>query len=206
MKVRASTAAVASFAATGFIVAGCSSSSSSPTASAATSSATSGALSSTSAQAGAKPASPAAPQPKQASGTATCQAAGLSYALGTVTGTSQRTQVVDLTNKGSSACTLQGFPGVNLSGAANGRQNYTWPLARQSAAYSAVTLRPGQTAHFSLIYLPGASDSSNMTVSKLIITPPNAYTQAEITWNQSVLLQDGATHPGTYITPVVAGS
>jgi hypothetical protein len=42
-------------------------------------------------------------------------------------------------------------------------------------------------------------------VSRLVITPPNAYTQAELTWNQSVVLQDGATHPGTYITPIAAG-
>lgn len=207
MKFRASTAAVAGFAATGFIVAGCSSNSSTPaTSSATTSAASSAAAVSPTAQTATKPASPAASRQAQASSIPTCQAAGLSYALGTVTGTSQRTQVVDLTNKGSSACTLQGFPGVDLSGAANGQQSYTWSLVRQSAAYSVVTLQPDQTAHFSLIYLPGASDGTDMTVSKLVITPPNDYTQAQITWNQSVLLQDGATHPGTYITPVVAGS
>jgi hypothetical protein len=131
----------------------------------------------------------------------------LSYALGAVSGTSaQRTQVVDLTNKGAAACTLQCFPGVDLNGIANGQQNYTWSLERQSARYAAVTLRPGQTGHFSLVYLPDSSASGDMTVSKLIITPPNDYTQAEVTWNQSVLLQDGATRPGTYITPVVSGS
>jgi hypothetical protein len=111
-----------------------------------------------------------------------------------------------LTNKGSSACTLQGFPGVDLDGAANGQHNFTWPLARQSVTYAAVTLRPGETGHFSLIYLPGNSASGDMAVTKLIITPPNGYTQAEVTWNQSVVLQDAATHPGTYITPVVADS
>ena len=67
-----------------------------------------------------------------------------------------------------------------------------------------MTLQPGETGHFSLIYLPGDSASGDMSVNKLIITPPNDYTQAEVTWNQSVLLQDGATRPGTYITPVVA--
>jgi len=111
-----------------------------------------------------------------------------------------------LTNKGTAACALQGFPGVDLNGIANGQQNYTWSLERQSARYARVTLQPGQTGHFSLVYLPGSSASGDMTVSKLIITPPNDYTQAEVTWNQSVLLQDGATRPGTYITPVVAGS
>jgi Domain of unknown function (DUF4232) len=150
-------------------------------------------------------ASPASSQQAHAAG-GTCQAAQLSYTLGAVTGTSQRAQVVDLSNKGSSACTLQGFPGVDLHGAANGQQNFTWSLVRQSARYSAVTLEPGQAGHFSLIYLPGTSASTDISVFKLVITPPNASTQAELIWNQSVVLQDGATHPGTYVTPVVAGS
>jgi hypothetical protein len=111
-----------------------------------------------------------------------------------------------LTNKGSSACTLDGFPGVNLTGIANGQQNFTWSLVRQSVSYSVVTLQPGGTAHFGLIYLPGTSASTDITVNRLVMTPPNDYAQAELTWNQSVVLQDAATHPGTYITPVVAGS
>jgi hypothetical protein len=37
------------------------------------------------------------------------------------------------------------------------------------------------------------------------VTPPNDFTHASVSWNQSVLLQDGATHPGTYIKPVVPG-
>jgi hypothetical protein len=116
------------------------------------------------------------------------------------------TQEVVLTNKGSSACTLQGFPGVDLDGIANGQQNYTWPLVRQSATYALVTLQPGGAGHFNLTYLPGDSANTDITVTKLIITPPNDYTQAELTWNQSVVLQDAATHPGTYISPLVAGS
>ena len=128
-------------------------------------------------------------------------------ATGAATGSSaQRTQVVKLTNKGSSACTLDGFPGVDLTGNANGQQDFTWSLARQSASYSTVTLQPGGTAHFGLVYLPGTSASTDITVTKLVMTPPNDFTQAELTWNQSVVLQDGATHPGTYVTPVVAGS
>ena len=135
------------------------------------------------------------------------QTASLGYALGAASGTSsQRTQVINLTNKGSSACTLDGFPGVNMVGAANGQQDYTWSLVRQSVSYSTVTLQPGGTAHFGLVYLPGTSGNTNIAVTKLIMTPPNDYTQAELTWSQSVVLQDAATHPGTYITPVTAGS
>jgi hypothetical protein len=144
----------------------------------------------------------------QAQAAGTCRLADLSFALGAKSGDSgQQTLAVNLTNKGSSACVMEGFPGVNLVGAANGKQDYTWPLLRSSARYSKVTLPPGGTAHFDLWYLPGVSgDGINLTVAKMVITPPNDYAQAEVTWSQPVLLQDGATHPGTYITPVVSGS
>ncbi len=208
MRIHPSVAAAAGLAAAGFVVAGCSAHSSGPASSPATTPAASSSATVTStAQAGAQPSSSSSARPGQAAGATTCQAGQLSYALGAVTGTAaQRTQVVDLTNKGSSACTLQGFPGVDLNGLANGQQDYTWSLERQSVSYAAVTLRPGETGHFSLIYLPGNSASGDMSVTKLVITPPNDYTQAEVTWNQSVVLQDGATHPGTYVTPVVLGS
>ncbi len=141
----------------------------------------------------------------------TCQAENLSFALGAKTKTAhypgQTMQAVDLTNKGSSTCTMDGFPGVDLGGVARGQTDYSWPLDRQSASYSEVTLQPGRTAHFDLLYLPSAAGASgNITVVKMVVTPPNDYTQAEVTWNQSVLLQDGATHPGTYISPIVSGS
>jgi hypothetical protein len=118
--------------------------------------------------------------------------------------------VVDLTNTGSSACSMAGFPGVNLVGAALGKPDYTWPLTRASQNYQAVTLPPGGTAHFDIVYLPGdtgtGAGTTNLAVSRLVITPPNDFTHAEVTWSKSVLLQDGATHPGTFITPVAPGA
>ena len=218
MKFHSATAAVVTFTAAGFIVAGCSTNSSSsatvsattPAASSAAASsatASSAATASSSSQPGSPSAGPSSSPPAEAAGSAACQTANLGYALGVATGTSaQRTQVINLTNKGSSACTLDGFPGVNMVGAANGQQDYTWSLVRQSVSYSTVTLQPGGTAHFGLVYLPGTSGNTNIAVTKLIMTPPNDYTQAELTWSQSVVLQDAATHPGTYITPVTAGS
>jgi hypothetical protein len=201
----AGTAAVAGLVAAGFIVAGCSAGSSSS--SAATSAANSAATASYPGQAESHMPSGPASHPAPAAGSPTCLSGELSFTLGTATGTAaQRTQVIDVTNKGSSKCSLDGFPGVDLHGTANGSKDYTWSLARQSAAYSAVTLQPGGTGHFSLVYLPGASGDTNMTVAKLVITPPNGYVQAQVTWAHSVVLQDGATHPGTYITPVVSGS
>ena len=50
-----------------------------------------------------------------------------------------------------------------------------------------------------------AGDGTNISVTKMIVTPPNAFTQAQVTWHQSVLLQDSATRPGTYTSPVTAG-
>jgi hypothetical protein len=40
----------------------------------------------------------------------------------------------------------------------------------------------------------------------LEVTPPNTYTSANVTFSASIVLQDGATHPGTYISPIVSGS
>jgi hypothetical protein len=138
----------------------------------------------------------------------TCQTAKLKYALGSLRGTpSQRTQVVKLTNKGSSWCTLRGFPGVNLVGTVRGKKNYTWSLRREVVRYSTVTLKPGGTAHFNLIYLPAApGDGTNIAVTTIVITPPNDYRHADLSWHRSVLLQDGATHPGTFISPVLPGA
>jgi len=191
----------------GLLAAGCSaSSSSSSTAASATASAAAAAASTSAASTSAASTSASA-QP--AASTTFCTVSVLSFALGAKRGAAgqQTTQVVDLTNKGSTPCTMAGFPGVDLAGTANGQSNYTWPLARSSVHYSQVTLQPGGTAHFNLTYLPFATgDGMDMTVTKLVVTPPNTFTQAQLTWNQHVLLQDGATHPGTYIGPVTAGA
>lgn len=149
--------------------------------------------------------SPAAGGSVAASGT--CQPSGLRIALGAKTGTSQVTQVVDMTNTGSSTCTLDGFPGVNLVGTVSGKQGYTWPLVRQAVSYSEVTLQPGATAHFDLWYLPWASSGAGteISVTTIVITPPNDYNHVTVSWQQPILLQDAATHPGTFISPVAPG-
>ncbi len=227
MRLSTSTAAAIGVLATGLAVAGCSSSNStdaSPTVKATTAAATPAASSagtptgsSTGTPTGSSTGTPAAGSTTTTAARAsaeattsigTCKASDLSFTLGATSGSSsQKTQVVKLTNKGSGACTMRGFPGVDLVGTANGQKNYTWSLERSSAKYSPVTLQPGETAHFGLSYLPeAAGDSADIAVTKLVITPPNAYTHAEVTWSQRVLLQDGATRPGTYITPVVSGS
>ena len=73
--------------------------------------------------------------------------------------------------------------------------------------YSRGTLRTGDRAHFSIKYLPfAAGDGTEIDVTSLAITPPNTYSSARPAWSSGILLQDAATHPGTYITPNSAGS
>jgi Protein of unknown function (DUF4232) len=141
----------------------------------------------------------------------TCQPGNLSFALGAKTKASgsqpRTTQAVELTNKGSSAWTIDGFPGVDLVGVARGQRHHSWSLARRSRGYSKVRLRPGGTAHFDVTYLPISPGNINsITVTKMVITPPNGGTRAELTWSPFMLLQDKATHAGTYISPIVPGS
>lgn len=63
-----------------------------------------------------------------------CEPVNLAFALGDSrqTGQDQRTQVVDMTNHASSACTMDGFPGVDVLGAANSQPSYDWNLTRSS--------------------------------------------------------------------------
>jgi hypothetical protein len=215
MRFRNSTAAAVCVLAAGLALGGCETGSSggsvaTPAANASLSApagSASAAASPPGAQAGA--ASSPGTQPGAAHGT--CQPGNLNFALGAKAkapgSRSQTRQTVDLTNKGSSACTMNGFPGVDLVGVARGKQNYSWSLARRPGRHSKVRLKPGGTAHFNVIYLPSSSGNiNNLTVTKMVITPPNAFTQAQLAWSPFVLLQDGATHPGTYISPIVSGS
>ena len=60
-----------------------------------------------------------------------------------------------MTNKGSSACAMEGSPDVDLIGDTSSQPSYDWPLARTLTKGAVkVTLQPGATAHFDLVYLP----------------------------------------------------
>lgn len=157
------------------------------------------------------------PQAQAAGNVSKCQAAHLGFALADNRQTTpgQRTQVVDMTNKGSSACSMEGFPGVDLIGDTKGQPNYDWTLVHSSATGAEVTLQPGATAHFDLVYLPGdlAGGGGVISVQRMVITTPgdpnvnsDADIQGNLAWHQDVVLQDEATHPGTFVMPVASGS
>jgi len=139
---------------------------------------------------------------------AVCQASDLKISLaGDNKLTSQIVQWVQLSNDTSTPCTMDGFAGVNLVGSASGNSNYTWPLDRDSESYSKITLQAGESAYFGIKYLAWASgDGTDFNVANVVLTPPNTTTSITLPWSASVLLQDAATHPGTYITPIALGT
>ena len=159
------------------------------------------------------------PQPQSAGGVSKCLPANLRFTLAGKRQMAQEqwTQVVDMTNQTSSACTMDGVPGVDLIGDTKGQPNFDWTLEHSSANGAKVTLHPGATAHFDLVYLSGdlasGGGSENViSVQRMVITTPGFDNQRDdaiqgsLDWSQDVVLQDGATHPGTYVMPVASGA
>jgi Protein of unknown function (DUF4232) len=133
-----------------------------------------------------------------------CHTAGLSFSVAPGSGAqevgSAGAVVIKMTNKGSSTCTMNGYPGVDLVGGGK-----TWSLSRQtSVTPHAVTVKPGGSTSFTITYLPfTAGSGQKLDVKTVVVTPPNETTSAKVAWDfQPVLLQDGATHPGTFVGPV----
>ncbi|WP_406340850.1 DUF4232 domain-containing protein [Streptomyces sp. NBC_00648] len=108
---------------------------------------------------------------------------------------------ITLTNKGAKSCVMTGYPGVDLAGP------LTWSLARQTAVKPhRVTVRPGATTTFNIFYLPYAQGSGDeFKPTRIVVTPPGETHSHTLPWPVgSILLQDAATHPGTYVSPVGA--
>lgn len=114
-------------------------------------------------------------------------------------GAGQKTAVVGLRNTSGHPCAMHGYPGVDLVD--SGTQ---WPLARESAPVGTVVLANGRSARFTITYLSVAStDPGAFRVTTTVITPPNQRSSYDLPWKWgAVLLQDGATRPGTYVGPV----
>ncbi|MER5791991.1 DUF4232 domain-containing protein [Streptomyces sp. NPDC001980] len=130
-----------------------------------------------------------------------CQASQLGYSWadpGSGTG-QQKHAVVAFTNKSGHSCTMYGFPGVDL---VNSGQK--WSLQRTNATPKRVTLANGASTNFAITFLvPAQGDSTTFTPTTVVITAPNQRTSYDLPWHGgAVVLQDGATHPGTFIGPV----
>jgi hypothetical protein len=132
-----------------------------------------------------------------------CHTAGLKFSFGNGDGTysssdDQQHLEVLMRNSSGSTCTVKGFPGVDL------RAGDTWSLVRTARSASTVTLTSGASASFIISYLPFEAGSGvEFKARSVVITPPNETTSVTLTWpGGSVLRQDGATHPATYVGPV----
>ncbi|MFI5792317.1 DUF4232 domain-containing protein [Streptomyces sp. NPDC051677] len=133
-----------------------------------------------------------------------CHTAGLGFSFGSGDGKvsssdDQQQLPVVLKNKTSAACTIQGFPGVDLKSSGG-----SWSLTRSSATPKKITLAAGSSATFTIAFLPWTQGSgTEFKATSVVVTPPNETTSTTLAWpGGSVLLQDGATHPGTYTGPV----
>jgi hypothetical protein len=138
-----------------------------------------------------------------------CATTALDVALGDVkpvVNTQYQVPIV-FTNVSTADCSLLGFPGADF-GAAGA---LPVSLARTPAKPARVTLGPGGQAHAVLTYLAGPDPTCDAggpwIPSTLTITPPDDTTSVQIPWPGGSVddCQTGATHPGSYVGPMIAG-
>jgi hypothetical protein len=116
---------------------------------------------------------------------------------------SQAQIAVTLVNHSRESCMLGGYPGVDLVGPDDPTFGATYHLPRGAGNPQTFTLVPIQTATSTLTYLPGPPNGWVPTT--IVVTPPDSTTQLRTQWPDdggSVLRQDAATHPGTFIGPL----
>jgi hypothetical protein len=126
----------------------------------------------------------------------------------------QRTVPLVYTNISARPCVVSGVPGVDLLGSKdpNGT-TYSVPRPNADAPQKRYTLGPGKRATATLTYLTdtpgsvGSLGSTGWTPTQVVTTPPGDTHQLVTPWTSgdTVLRQDSATHPGTFVGPLVAG-
>ncbi|MEU1183140.1 DUF4232 domain-containing protein [Streptomyces sp. NPDC005820] len=107
--------------------------------------------------------------------------------------------IVHLTNTSGTACSLQGFPDVDLNAGSD-----TWSLLHNNDDHIPVTLTPGTSAHFAITYISWQEGmGTEFDATSATITLPGATTSVTLPWpGSSIVGQNGATHPGTYVGPI----
>jgi hypothetical protein len=138
-----------------------------------------------------------------------CATSALDVELGTATqiASSQHRVPIVFTNVSAQPCYLLGFPGADLGAAGL----ITVSLVRTPDKPARLVLASGGQAHANLTYLAGPDPTCDSggpwTPSTLTITPPDETTSVQLQWTGGSVddCQSGATHPGSYIGPVIAG-
>ncbi len=138
-----------------------------------------------------------------------CSTSALDVSLGAATqpASTQYQVPVVFTNVSSAPCSLLGFPGVDFGSAAS----QPLSLVRAAGTPKRIAVAPGEQAHALLTYLTGpdpACDTAGAwTPTTVTITPPDETTSVQLVWSGGSVddCQGGATHPGSYIGPMLAG-
>lgn len=129
-----------------------------------------------------------------AASTSRCRSAQLS---GSAHASGSGTAVVVLRNTGTRACTLYGFPGVDLTG-----KDGTVSAERSTLAPTTVRLAASGSASFTLHYTPNTTGGSGTTFTALHVTPPDDTTQ--LTVPLTVNLGAGETTDPVTVDPVAS--
>jgi hypothetical protein len=126
-----------------------------------------------------------------------CTAGQLSVALGGGdAGAGNLYRYLVVTNTGSAACQVDGFPGLSLLDA-NGKQ-IGQPATRRPLAHSPVVLRPGASAS-DTIHTANQQGTCETPSTRLRIYPPGS--RQSLTFPGSITICDGLFE----ITPFIAG-
>ena len=130
--------------------------------------------------------------------TGPCKTANLAF--DTANGMGEGTLVVSMKNTGD-ACSLKGFPGVDLMS-----QDTSGPLSahRSDLASPSVVLANGETTRFTLHYPPNNSGGSGVFVTALRVTPPGETHYKALSVGFSVPVSD-TTDDKVYVDPVGTG-
>ena len=138
-----------------------------------------------------------------------CTTTSLDVAIGAITPVvnAQYQVPIIFTNVSTQPCSLLGFPGTDFG--AGGSLPVS--MVRTPAKPVRVNLAPDGQAHAVLTFLTGPDPTCDTggpwIPSTLTVTPPDDTTSVQIPWPGGSVddCQTGATHPGSFIGPVIAG-
>jgi hypothetical protein len=106
----------------------------------------------------------------------------------------------------NTACRVSGVPDVELIGPVYPMFGSIYTLPDQAGRTQSVILRAGETAHAVLTWLPSSSRKDRWVpgyVRVVVHTSRGPSFAMALPWRYgSVLRQDAATHPGTYVGPI----
>jgi len=135
-----------------------------------------------------------------------CETAQLSLSVAFASGADPRGALLRFVNTGTAPCRMTGFPGVDLLGPNDPTFGPTYQVPRASATVTTATIASGSTAHAVLHFLT-PQEGTRWIPTRISVTPPDTTHQLASAWpGIPVLRQDAATHPGTYISAVLAGA